>query len=111
MDFTTLEWGKGAKGSGGRKATKVRCNGSKSTSAVVLQGVRCIRKGGVETQRGVQSQRVRYKRNGFPAGAVRTQKDEPKPVLVRSIFYTFQAGKMLTVYFACFPVEKNHITA
>ena len=42
--FSRLKWGIGAKGSGGRFATEVRCNGSKSTSAVILQGVRCIRK-------------------------------------------------------------------
>ena len=59
MDFATLEWGIGAKGSGGRKAIEIRCNKAKTTSAVVLQGVRCIRKatwgqfakGAVKTQR------------------------------------------------------------
>ena len=74
MDFKTLEVGQCRKGYCGRKATETRCNRPKSTSAVVLQRVRCICKGGVESQRGVQSQRVRYKRKGFPAGAVKTQK-------------------------------------
>lgn len=32
---------------------------------------------------GYESQRVRYKRKGLPAGGVETQKDEPKPVLMR----------------------------
>ena len=54
--------------------------GASAKGAVGLQS-----KGGVKTQGGVESQRVRYKRKGFPAGGVETQKDEPKPVLLLSL--------------------------
>lgn len=112
MDFSRLEWGRGAKDTAVEKQQKY---------AVTRQNrpLRSFRKGcgasakqrcGQNARWGVNA-KVRYKRKGFLEGAVRTQKDEPKLVLVRSIFYTFQAGKMLAVYFACFPVEKNHIAA
>ena len=53
--------------------------GASAKGAVGLQS-----KGGAKTQGGVSLQRVGSKRKGFQEGGVKTQKDEPKPVLMRS---------------------------
>lgn len=81
MDFEPLEVGQGRKGYCGRKATKVRCNKAKSTSAVVLQRVRCGRKAKVGSvcKGGVQSQRVRSDRKSFPGVGSKRKRTSRNP--------------------------------
>ena len=96
MDFSRLERGRGAKVVAIRKQRKVSvtadnnvlrsfrkgCGESAKQGGAKMQ-VGCNRKGGYEPQR------VRSDRKGFSGSGVKTQKDEPKPVLMLSIFFTF----------------------
>lgn len=106
MDFSRLEWGRGAKDTAVDKQRKYAVTADNKALRSFRKGCGANAKGAVRSQR--LQDKVRSKRKSYRSGQ---RKRTAEAALMRSIFYTFQAGKMLAVYFACFPVKKNNVTA
>ena len=89
MDFSRLERGRGAKNSAVDKQRKyaVTVDNKATWSFCKGCGASAKQRWGRNAS-GVDLQRVRSGRKGFPGSGVETQKDEPKPVLMLSIFFT-----------------------
>ena len=93
MDFRRLEWGRGSKDTAVDKQRKVAVTADNNALRSFRKGCGASAKQrwgrnarwGHSAKVGLERKRVRSDRKGFHGSGVETQKDEPKPVLMRPI--------------------------